>query len=313
MRKIFIMLMISGIGWTGTGQELQKVAKAKDEATAVKIPDTLKKHWLVTGIGALQFSQAAFSNWSGGGQNSIGLTSLLNIKANYSKGKSAWGNTIDLGYGFQYIGKSGDAKFYKTNDKIELTTAYGYQISKDAKWFFTILANIRTQFSAGYNYPDDSTVISNFMSPGYLIAGVGITYAPVKWFYVYLSPASGRATFVIDKKLSDSGSFGVDRGKQVKMEFGPYLRADMNKDFGKSFNISSSLELFTDYLHKFGNIDVNWNLLLTLKVNKWLAASINTQLVYDDDVIIKADPTVEGGPRTQFKEILGIGLTVKLH
>jgi hypothetical protein len=48
-------------------------------------------------------------------------------------------------------------------------------------------------------------------------------------------------------------------------------------------------------------------------VNKWLAASIATQLIYDDDIIIKTDPDKPGGPRTQFKEMLGIGLTYKFH
>ena len=44
---------------------------------------------------------------------------------------------------------------------------------------------------------------------------------------------------------------------------------------------------------------------------KWLAASIQTQLIYDDDVMIKFDPKKPGAPRTQFKEMLGVGLTYK--
>jgi hypothetical protein len=111
------------------------------------------------------------------------------------------------------------------------------------------------------------------MAPGYLVAGLGITYAPVKWFYLFMSPSSGRFTFVLDKKLSDSGAFGVDRGKKMHAEFGPYVRADMSKDFSKSINLSTTVEFFTDYIENFGNIDVNWSLLLTMKVNKWLAAS----------------------------------------
>jgi len=44
-----------------------------------------------------------------------------------------------------------------------------------------------------------------------------------------------------------------------------------------------------------------------MKVNKWLAASVQAQLIYDDDIMIKSTPTSEPGPRTQFKELLGIG------
>jgi hypothetical protein len=151
------------------------------------------------------------------------------------------------------------------------------------------------------------------MAPGYLLLGIGATYAPAKWFYVYLSPASGRATFVLDKKLSDSGDFGVARGKKMFAEFGPYLRADLNKDLSKTINVATTLELFTNYFKDFGNIDVNWSFLLTMKVNKWLAASIATQLIYDNNVMIKTAPTAESGPRTQFKELFGLGLTYKLR
>jgi len=134
------------------------------------------------------------------------------------------------------------------------------------------------------------------MAPGYLVAGIGITYAPSNWFNLYLSPASGRFTFVLDQKLADEGAFGVEKGKNMKGEFGPYLRTNLNKDLAKNINLTTTLELFSDYLHKFGNIDVNWSFLLSLKVNKWIAASIQTQLIYDDDVTFNASPTSKGGP-----------------
>ena len=311
MKKVTLFICMVAFAITLAGQEIQKVAKAKDEV-AVEKTDTVK-HWFTTGSGNLAFSQAAFSNWAAGGENSIGLNAFVNLKANYKKGRHAWGNTLDLGYGFQFLGKLNNGSFTKNNDKIEVTSAYGYQIKPSGKWLLTALVNFRTQFTNGYNYPDDSTIISKFMSPGYLVAGVGVTYAPVKWFYLYMSPFSGRFTFVLDQKLADSGSFGVDRGKNIKGEFGPYIRADLNKDLSKSINFASTFELFTNYLKDFGNIDVNWSLMLTMNVNKWLAASIATQLIYDDNIMIKTTPTSEPGPRTQFKEILGIGLTYKFN
>lgn len=313
MKKItFITLLIFFSGLVmSQDKDIVKVSKAKDAVAEIKT-DTVKA-WYLNGTAALSFSQAAFSNWSSGGQNSLGLNSFLNLQANYKKGKHSWGNTFDLGYGFNIQGKMKDAKTTKSNDKLEITSAYGYSISKDNKLLLTVLVNFRTQFSAGYNYPDDSTVTSNFMSPGYLVAGLGITYAPVKWFSLFMSPSSGRFTFVLDKKLSDSGAFGVDRGKKMHAEFGPYIRADLNKDLSKSINLSTTVEFFTDYIEHFGNIDVNWSLLLTMKVNKWLAASIATQLIYDDHVKIKTAPTGEPGPHTQFKELFGIGLTYKFR
>jgi hypothetical protein len=308
MKRFNLLTALLIVGLFGFGQDIVKVAKAKDEV--LNAPDTSNKHWFISGTGNLAFSQASFTNWAAGGQNSIGLNASVNIKANYHKGKHAWGNTIGLGYGLNYLGKGGDAKFNKTNDRIELTSAYGYDFINGNKWILTVLANFRTQFSNGYNYPNDSVVISKFMAPGYLVAGLGITYAPVKWFYLYMSPASGRFTFVLDTALSNQGAFGVDPGKEMKGEFGIYVRGDMNKDFTKSINVATTLELFTDYLKDFGNIDVNWYLQLNLKVNKWLATSITTQLIYDDNITIMAEDGVTPlGPRTQFKEILGVGLT----
>jgi hypothetical protein len=311
MKKITIFLIGIFLSGSISAQEIQKIAKAKSDVLAEVPADTSGKHWFIQGTSSLQFSQASFTNWSSGGENSLGLVAWVNFKANYKKGKHVWGNNVDLGYGFNLLGKMDEAVYNKTNDKIELTTAYGYELHHNKKWYLTVLANFRTQFSAGYNYPDDSTLISNFMAPGYLVVGLGLTYAPATWFNAYLSPVSGRFTFVMDQQLADSGSFGVDPGKNMLGEFGTYFRANMNKDLAKNINLTTTLELFSNYLKDFGNIDVNWSLLLSLKVNKWLAASIQTQLIYDDDVMIKYDPDKPAGPRTQFKEMFGVGLTYK--
>ena len=307
MKKIPLLIGLVLFSFSVVAQEIQKVAKAKDEVLAVTA-DTVK-HWFISGTGAFAFSQASFTNWSAGGENSVGLNASFNLKANYKKGRHVWGNTIGLGYGFNILGKENKADFTKTNDRIELTSAYGYDLIQNNKWLLTALVNFRTQFSNGYNYPNDSNVVSTFMAPGYLVAGLGITYAPVKWFYLYMSPCSGRFTFVLDTALSNQGEFGVAKGDNWKGEFGPYIRADMNKDLSKTINLATTLELFTDYLKDFGNIDVNWYMQLNLKVNKWLAASVTAQLIYDDDVTIKKEDGTPLGPRTQFKEMLGIGIT----
>lgn len=312
MKKILFFIFAILSSTVVISQDIQQTAKAKDKVSSIAKPDSLKR-WRLGGTGSLSFNQAAFSNWAAGGQNSIGLDAFVDLLANYHKGRHIWANSLNLGYGFSYLGKGSNANFTKTNDKIEYTGAYGYAITPSEKWLLTVLVNFRSQFSAGYNYPNDSVAISNFMAPGYLVAGLGFTYVPVKWFYLYMSPASGRFTFVLDKTLSDAGSFGVDKGKKLRSEFGPYIRADLNKDLSKTINLATNVSLFTDYLKNFGNIDVTWDLLLTMKVNKWLAASITTQLIYDDDVVVKNEPTEEGGPRTQFKELLGIGLTYKIQ
>ncbi|MFZ4520323.1 MAG: DUF3078 domain-containing protein [Bacteroidales bacterium] len=326
MKKYAILLLICFISGGIFAQEIHKTAKAKADVLSDVPADSSGKHWVVRGNGSLQFTQASFTNWSAGGDNSIGLVAWVNFKANYKNGKHVWGNNIDLGYGFNLQGKGGDATYNKTNDKIELTTAYGYELHANKKWYLTVLGNFRSQFSEGYDNPDDRNVVSTFMAPGYLIVGLGVTYVPTKWFTLYVSPASGRFTFVNDQELADSGAFGVERGywksdtvfhhgNNMLGEFGPYVRAELNADLSKNINLTSTLELFSNYLKEFGNVDVNWSLILSLKVNKWLAASVQTQLIYDDNINIVTDAVKQphGGPRTQFKEMLGIGLSYKFH
>ena len=84
------------------------------------------------------------------------------------------------------------------------------------------------------------------------------------------------------------------------------------QDLAKNINLQSTLDLFTNYLEEFGNIDVNWNVNLTMKVNKWLATMVSTSLIYDDKVKIH---DLEGGygPRTQFKENITVGIAYKIH
>lgn len=74
----------------------------------------------------------------------------------------------------------------------------------------------------------------------------------------------------------------------------------------------NDLELYTDYINNFGNIDVDWVLSFQFKINKVFQASFRTHLIYDDDIKIKEtneDGEVETlGARVQLKQQLGIGI-----
>jgi hypothetical protein len=76
--------------------------------------------------------------------------------------------------------------------------------------------------------------------------------------------------------------------------------------------MKSKLELFSNYLNNPENIDVNGELLLLFRVNSLVSASAQWNLIYDDDVRI-TDSDGNTGPRTQFKSVIGIGLSYKLE
>jgi len=61
--------------------------------------------WTFNGMAGLNFAQVALVNWSQGGDNSQALNWLMLVNLNYTKGKSAWGNALDMGYGIQKTGE----------------------------------------------------------------------------------------------------------------------------------------------------------------------------------------------------------------
>ena len=267
-------------------------------------------YWKKGGMASLSFSQTSLSNWSGGGDNAISTNVQLNLFANYTKAKNAWENTLKLEYGLL---KQGDQGVRKSIDKIDFVTKYGHQACE--KWYYTALLDFKTQFAKGYNYAKDETEsdvkVSNFLAPAYVLLSLGMDYKPNDIFSAYMSPITGKTTIVNDDELSDAGAFGVDPGDKMRYEFGALSKLTLKKTIAKNVDLKSTLDLFTAYSDTFGNIDVNWDLMINMKVNKFLTASINTTLVYDDDVEYVDKEGVNKGVKIQFKEILGIGLAYK--
>jgi hypothetical protein len=275
-----------------------------------QVTDTV---WRTGGIFSLNLGQSSFTNWAAGGQNSIALNGLVNLTANYKKDKSAWDNALIIGYG-KMQQKGSDLGWVKTDDRIDLQSKYGRQASE--KWYYSGLMSFRTQMDAGYNYPNTDVKISDFLAPGYLLFSLGMDYKPTPQFSAFLSPLTAKTTFVNDDYLSSIGAFGVKPGKKVRGEFGAYANFTYKKDeIVKNVNFATRLDLFSNYLHNPQNIDVSWEAFLVLKVNNFISATVNTQLLYDDDILIKVGEGSEGvpimGKRVQFKEVIGVGLTYK--
>lgn len=116
--------------------------------------------WFISGNNSLLFSQSAFDNWVAGGVNSIALNANVDYEFNLTRGKHIWDNHVVIGYGVQ--ANEGEST-RKTNDIIDLTSAYGYNIGNN--WFLAAALNFKTQFTGGYTYSEDAkTKISNFMA-----------------------------------------------------------------------------------------------------------------------------------------------------
>ncbi|MBI9034792.1 MAG: DUF3078 domain-containing protein [Bacteroidales bacterium] len=257
--------------------------------------------WKTGGDFSLSFSQLSLSNsWSAGGENSTSLTTFMNLFANYSKGKMQWDNSLGMAYGLVKL-KSDDAK--KSDDKIDFTSKLGFKASK--KWNYSALLNFKTQFAKGFDYSgEEAVMMSNLLSPAYLVLSLGMDYKPSDIFSLYLSPMSLKSTFVMDQTLSDAGAFGVDAGQNYRAEVGAFVKAELKKEIFKNINLMTSLNLFSNYFENPENVDVDWQVQLNMKINKYISTHLHTHLIYDYDVVFEDKNGV-----VQFKELFGTGIS----
>jgi hypothetical protein len=321
MKKyLFVIATTIGIYSNISGQvtEAEKKLRTTDADTLLG--------WKKGGIINLNFSQASFNNWAAGGQNSISVNGIISVFANYKTQNSSWENMLDMGYGVLKQGKKGS--YIKTDDKIDFSSKYGKNASE--KWYYAALLNFKTQMTVGYNYPNDSVKISNLLAPAYLLGAVGMDYKPNASFTCFIAPLTLKTTIVNDDALANAGAFGVTAavldannqlitpGEKIRNEVGGYLKMVYKKELfkDKSVSVLSKLDLFSNYLNNPENIDVSWETIIGFKVNKYISATITTHLLYDDDIAVNVDNngdgiTDESGPRTQVKEVLGIGFSYK--
>lgn len=290
-RLLFSICLLIGVS---IGVNAQKTTV--DKLTSYNASSDTIQGWKHSGVMGVTFGQTSLTNWSAGGDNTISGDFMLNTSANYKNDNWFWDNNLLLQYGLVY---SSSYDWRKSSDKINLNSVGGRNISQ--KWAVSFLLNFQTQFAKGYKYPDTEHHISTFMAPGYLDAALGFTYKPKANYSIFLSPLTERATFVLDDVLSDAGAFGVDPGKKIKWETGAYIRATANQTVWGDLSIISTLDMFTPYNDNFGNVNLNWDVLLSYKLNRFLSATLNTTLRYYDEEIQKV----------QFKEIFGLGFTYK--
>lgn len=260
--------------------------------------DTVKadtvKNWNFAGQASLNFSQTSFSkNWQAGGVSSIAGLGLFNVSAKYTKNKSAWESSLDIKYG---LTKQGDEDLQKTDDNFEILSKYGYQATEN--WFYSAMFSFKTQMTDGKHESNRDSVISRIMAPAYILASLGMDYKQGDVFSLLLAPVTGKVTMVFDDTFSDEGRFGVDPGDKIRVEFGALIRSTFVKEILKNVTVNSKLGMFYNYLEE-PQVDVDWEMLVNMKINQFLSTNIVAQLIYDKDQVNKV----------QFKEIIGIGLT----
>lgn len=298
IKKIFSALFLFSFIFDAQAQDRSLKEMQRDATKTFKSLDS--NGWKKSGAFIINLNQGTLSNWAAGGEQSVlGINGIFNYVFNFRSKRNTWDNNIDLALGFQNATSFG--KFRKIDDRIDITSKYGYQISK--KWYLATLVNFNSQALAGYDYSVTPNVkISSFLTPGKILISPGFDYKPNDKFSFYFSPMTIRWVFKNNPAFFNVLKFGVDSAEKVNTEFGAFFTAKTKLALSKWATYSCRLDLFSNYERKPQNVDLLMNNLLTLKFSKTFATNLSLDMIYDDDV----------RKRLQLKEILGVGLTVKL-
>lgn len=256
------------------------------------IKDTTKL-WTKEGNISLLFNQSAYNKqWLGGGTSNIAGNFNLNYDFNYKKGTVVWDNKLIAAYGLTKI--KGDNKIAKTDDRLELNSLWGKKAKGD--WYYSLFFNFKTQMDAGYD--KDDVKISHFFSPAYTQFGPGMLWKKSNNLSVNFSPATAKLILVHEHFTEFGPSFGVLQGDSSRFEFGASISANYKFSVMANVTIENRLNLYSNYLENPQNVDIDYQMNLVMKINKYLSANVALRTIYDDNSI----------QAVQVSEVFGIGV-----
>lgn len=260
------------------------------------------KAWVTKGSISFLLNQAAFSNWIAGGENNISGTLGLNYDFNYTKGDWTWTNKVIAAYG---LVKTEGSKFTKkTDDRLEINSVLGKKGGRN--WYYSAFLNFKTQFTKGFTFGTDEntgeetrTEQTNFFSPAYLQFGPGFLWKKNDNLSVNIAPATARFIFVnSDFTLPNAAYFGVDEGSSSRFELGASLSVYYKFNLMENVSFENILNLYSNYLEDAQNVDMDYQLNVVMKINKYLSTNLSVQTIYDDNAI----------GRLQVRQVFGLGV-----
>ena len=272
----------------------------------------VKNNWTKSGNFTFLGNQSSYSYWTAGGQTSISGTIKIDYDFNFENNGWNWDTKVITAYGLNSIGGSKYLK--KTDDRFEINSLLGKKFTNNliGNWSYSSFINFKTQWTKGYRYRKNSngeeerSELTRFFSPAYLQIGVGLYWRKSKDLWVNFAPVTGRLIIVnkfFTENLQDGKQyFGVNKGSNSRFELGASLRSYYKFELIENVEISNRLSLYSDYLENSGNIDLDYTINTSMKINKYLTTNFIIQFIYDDNSI----------KRLQVREVMGIGLNLKI-
>lgn len=291
----------------GTEKELiGKTSEAEKKAV-----DTTNMGWKKAGNFVFLFNQSAFNNdWKGGGTSNIAGNLGLNYDFNYKTPEMVLDNKFIGAYG---LTKLKNQPTTKSDDRLQFSSLLGKKAT--GYWFYSAFLDFRTQMDSGFkkedylndngtplNTTDDfkatrDVKISHFFSPAYLQVGPGMMWKKHDNLKFNIAPATARLIFVHPHFTTAGAAFGVEQGKTSRFEFGSGLQGYYKFNLMENISWENILNLYSNYLDKPQNVDIDYQANLVMKVNKYISTNIAFQAIYDDNAI----------GAFQIREVFGLG------
>lgn len=220
----------------------------------------------------------------------------------------------------------------KTDDRVELNSILGKDM-KWENWYFSFFMNFKTQFTDSYDYEDDfldqnenpgdpyygfdneDFATSGFFKPAYWQFGPGMLWKKSDNLSVNIAPLTSKLTFLTSEKFSyndddpnavfyessnDVETNGVAPGDSLLFEFGINIRGYYKIDIMENVSFENILTLYSNYLDKPQNVDLDYTMNLVLTINKWLSTDLTFQTIYDDNAY----------SGFQMREVFGLGVNL---
>jgi len=282
-------------------------------------------YWKYRNESSFVLNQASLSNWVKGGESSISTALDMTEYADFNnkKLKISSNNFARLTFGYIATGKDG---IRKNLDLLETNSKFNHKAF--GKFDFSAILLFKTQIARGKNYfktvagNDTSNLVSKFMNPATLTIGFGLDFKPNKTTSINFSPLSYKGTFVTDTVHIDQTQYGIAKNRKSLNE--PGVSFMITNEFKpiKTVAIVNRLQLFTNYIHKPQNVDVDWEMITTAKINWFTDVRFNIHLIFDDDTrtdehnengqpVLNIDGTPKKTARIQFKEMMGFALSFR--
>lgn len=280
------------------------------EAPGVEGATIGRRYWVRSGEHSFQFAQNYFSdNWHKGGTNNLNFNSLHILRANYHKDKVKFNNTMEWRLSVFNAPDDSLRKYRIGNDLIRYYGDFGVDAFVKG-WSYSMNMEAKSQLFNSYP-TNSSNILSSFMSPLYVNAGVGLKYnldkrsenvrhRRIRW-ELALAPVSISYRYVWNDDV-DVVRYGIPEGDKSLLDLGTTITSILKYDFTRYITWDSRWTYFTAYDKVVSEFENSLNMALS----NALSTRIYVNVRFDDSV--PADPELQ---HWQINQTLSFGLNYK--